>query len=59
MKRWYFQVSNEKDDTAAYFEADCGSFCPTHCIGKWWTWKTVDDPWEKDSTLEVNSQGNK
>ena len=58
MKKYYFQVSNIKGDNGGFFDSDCGEFCPQHCDGTWKTWKTVDDPWEKDSTLTVNKQGN-
>ena len=59
MKRCYLQVSAEKGNNEAVFDSLCGVFCPQHCIGSWETWKTVEDPWEKDSTLAVNKQGNK
>ena len=59
MKMYNFQVSKEKGSTGGFFDSDCGLFCPQHCNGTWKTWKTVDDPWESDSTLVVNKQGNK
>ena len=59
MKMYNFQVSKEKGSTGGFFDSDCGLFCPQHCNGTWKTWKTVGDPWEKDSTLAVKKQGNK